>query len=343
VTKTILLVLGVPRSGTSAIARGLKALGISLGEKFKAADDMWNPKGFWEDTDIVYKINRGVLYALDYSWMGLSLIQRKQFDEVDLQQLKKEAIDLIKERTACTDYFGFKDPRAAKILPFWQGVFKELKLTDKYIIALRNPLASACSYQRVSGEDIETGLLLWLMHLIPAIEETWEKKRIMVSYDLLLKAPELQLERMQALLDLPNDLCRPIDRSTYVKEFLDKNLQHYAVSMAELSSHPAISVAPFCLKMYELFLQAAKDELTLDSDIFKERWQTVMEEFNQFYPLYLYMDKLQKKNKCYEKNIRTIKKSAPWKLAYPLRMIDDFLRAKRRKARAEKRLVINDE
>src|SRR5687768_1847720 len=202
--KTIFVVLGMPRSGTSAIARGLKTLGIHLGEKFGEADKTWNPTGFWEDLDIVYKINRGVLFELDYSWMSVSLITHKQFNQVPLLELKKTAAQLIKERIANNPNWGFKDPRTAKILPFWQEVFGNLQLQDKYIIALRNPLATAYSYQRLSGEDIEVGLLLWLMHLVPSIQETHGKKRIIVSYDMMMQDPRLQLKRMQTQLNLPD-------------------------------------------------------------------------------------------------------------------------------------------
>ena len=49
--KNVFIVLGVGRSGTSAIARGLKALGIDLGNMLRPAADA-NPKGFWEDAEI---------------------------------------------------------------------------------------------------------------------------------------------------------------------------------------------------------------------------------------------------------------------------------------------------
>ena len=48
------IVLGMARSGTSAIARGLKALGIDLGQQLTPANHTWNPKGFFEDKELVY-------------------------------------------------------------------------------------------------------------------------------------------------------------------------------------------------------------------------------------------------------------------------------------------------
>lgn len=336
--KTIFVVLGMPRSGTSAIARGLKALGIDLGEKLSEADNTWNPKGFWEDADIVYKINRGVLFALNYPWMSVSLIKYEELHQESLHELKIAAALLIKERMGLTSCWGFKDPRTAKVLPFWQAVFTDLNLQDKYVIALRNPLATAYSYQRLSGEDIEVGLLLWLMHLIPAINATHSKKRILVSYDMMMQNPRLQLERMQTQLDLPH-LSNQKEYDIYINEFLDKSLQHYEYSLHDLQTHPATAVSPICVKIYDLLLRVAKDECSLESDTFQSEWQSLMQEFDKVYSIYAYINKLLKKNKQLEKNMRSMRKSIPWRLIYPLRIIDDFLRSRRKKVREQNRLV----
>ena len=336
--KKMIVVLGMPRSGTSAITCGLQALGIDLGKKFAKPDMAWNPKGFWEDTDIVYKINRGVLFALNHDWMSVSLIDPGHFKQACLDHLKQDAVTLIEQRMANTDYWGFKDPRTAKILPFWQDVFSRLYLKDKYIITLRNPLSSAYSYHRLSGIDIEVGLLLWLMHLVPAIQGTQGKERVMVSYDMMMQNPHVQLERIQRRLNLPI-LSDSSEKNKYVDEFLDKTLRHYEYSMDDLVSHSATAISPFCVKMYQLFMQIAKDEIAFDSDVFLLEWQTLMQEFNPIYLIYSYIDVLLKKNKRLEKNILSLKKSIPWRLVYPLRIIDDFLRDKRKKARERLRLV----
>jgi hypothetical protein len=336
--KQIYVVLGMARSGTSAIARGLQALGIPLGHQLTPGSQKWNPKGFFEDNDIVYKINRRVLHALDQSWMGVGLIEESRYKDDDIANLKKMANTLLQQRMASTMYWGFKDPRTAKILPFWQSLFADLTLNEHYLIALRNPLASACSYQRVTGTDVEVGLLLWMMHLIPAVEATIGKKRIMVSYEAMLKNPLQQLERIKQGLGIP-DLAGQAERDDYANEFLDKKLQHYEYSAEHFVSHKAVAVVPLCVKMYELFLKAANDEMTLESEAFLSAWADIKQEFWQVYPTYRYMNVLLNKNKRLERHLRTIHKSLPWKLLYPLRIIDDALRARRRKTREQRRLI----
>lgn len=336
--KEVLVILGMARSGTSAIARGLKALGVDLGEKLTPASERWNPKGFWEDTDVVYKINRGVLYALDHQWMSANLIEKLQYQSGALYDLKNSAIALVRQRIAMTPYWGFKDPRTAKLIPFWQEVFTALNLKDSYVIALRNPLSSAHSYQSLSGCDLEEALLLWLMHLIPAVEGTQNKNRVVVSYDLLMQDPHLQLNRIKIGLDLP-DLADSSEIDIYANEFLDKKLHHYEYSMDDLKSHPVTAVVPLCLKVYEILLKVAKDDIKFSDEEFISTWQQIKTEFAEQRPIYKYIDTLLKRNKQLERKIRTTHKSILWKMLYPLRIIDDALRSRRKKVRERKRLI----
>ena len=69
--KNIFVVLGPARSGTSVVARGLKALGVDLGDKLARASQRVNPKGFWEDDEIAHKINLELYSKLDCLPNGL--------------------------------------------------------------------------------------------------------------------------------------------------------------------------------------------------------------------------------------------------------------------------------
>ena len=53
------MVLGMHRSGTSAITKGLEVLGVNLGDNLLPPKDD-NPKGFFEDRDLV-NLNERVL------------------------------------------------------------------------------------------------------------------------------------------------------------------------------------------------------------------------------------------------------------------------------------------
>src|SRR5437879_8253383 len=139
--KNIYVVLGVARSGTSAIVRGLKALGIELSDKMSAGNEKWNAKGFWEDTDIVYKINGKAFSTLDFAPYGIRTLTPSEQTSHKLHSVKLAGIELLKQRFSATNNWGFKDPSTVKLLHFWQNIFSDLQIKENYIIALRNPLA----------------------------------------------------------------------------------------------------------------------------------------------------------------------------------------------------------
>ena len=59
----LIVVLGMHRSGTSAITKSLELLGVGLGSELHPAG-FDNPKGFWEDRDCL-EINERLLKHLE--------------------------------------------------------------------------------------------------------------------------------------------------------------------------------------------------------------------------------------------------------------------------------------
>ncbi|MFZ2315974.1 MAG: hypothetical protein WAW86_10010 [Gammaproteobacteria bacterium] len=331
-TKDIFLVLGVARSGTSVITRGLQALGVTLGDKLHPASS-WNPKGFWEDDELVYKINRSILYFLNYPWINTTLAEKLQKgDDYLLNQFKVRAKQLLAERLATSDNWGFKDPRTILMLPFWQAVCKELSLTDKYIIAIRHPLASAHSNNKIGNGDVEAVLLTWLTQTMSAVQDTMNKPSVFVSYELMLQDAEKQLARINHVLSV-NPAPNQQEIHQYTHQFLDNNLRHHVFDDAALSQHPAMAVMPLCMDLYKLLMRVATDEIKVTDDAFKNEWDKINIQFNAAKPLYHYLFTVLNKNKLLERQVRTIQKSLPWKLVTPLRKIDDILRFYRKKQR----------
>jgi hypothetical protein len=340
--KNVYVVLGMPRSGTSAIARGLKALGVNLGEHLIPADSAWNAKGFWEDTDIVHNINRTALTILENQWADSSAAYQRLKNDPELAELRRIATQLLQRRMEPFLHWGFKDPRTSMLLPLWKEIFGSLDLTERYVIALRNPLSSAYSYQKVRGTDIEEGLLLWLMHLIPAIDETEGKMRVVVSYDAILQEPYNQLLRIHDQISMPVSLDAK-EISEYCNEFLDKRLHHHEYSNEDLKSHPASAVFPLCQRTYTLLQKLTRDEITFDSEEFMRGWQSIKEEFIFMQPLYRYVEVLLNQRKALARENRKRTKSFPWRLIYPLRFIDDKLRNMRKKASKKRKVTKIDE
>ncbi|MEZ7943527.1 MAG: hypothetical protein QMC20_06265, partial [Halioglobus sp.] len=82
----LIVVLGMHRSGTSAITRALKVLGVDLGGRLLLAadgDDGDNETGFWEDIDF-NGLNIELLRVIDKDWFYTSPVT-----QIDLEILNK--------------------------------------------------------------------------------------------------------------------------------------------------------------------------------------------------------------------------------------------------------------
>jgi hypothetical protein len=334
--KHIYVVLGMARSGTSAITKGLEALGIHLGNNLMPAEAQFNPKGVYEDIDVAYKINRAVAYSLGYTWDSLHLMDHLCLNNPKLDSLKADAKKLLHLRFVDTNHWAFKDPRTCKILSFWQDVFEAEELEEHYVIAVRHPLASAYSWHNLNEVDVEAALLSWLTHTLSAVDGSEGKNRVVISYDLMLKNPKLQLQRIKDCLNI-EIATDPIKLDAYANNFLDKKLKHHDYN-EDAKTHPVMMIAPICLKIYNLLMQVASDEITFDSDMFRTEWRHIKTEFETIYPIYCYVDALIKKNKEQERDMRSIQKSLPWKMIYPLRLVDNLLRSYRKKRKDKQRL-----
>jgi hypothetical protein len=205
------------------------------------------------------------------------------------------------------------------LLVYWQQIFSKLNLNENYIIALCNPLSSARSYSHLSGERLESSLIFWLMHMVAAIEGTHGKRRVIVNYDNLLQQPQAQLARLAKQCNL---VVNPQEVTIYANEFFDKKLHCHASAEEELHSDSAIAAVPLCATIYFLLARVARDELSFESDEFTAAWQEIMFDFNRHYPLYCYADTILKRTRTLDKKIHKIRKSLPWQLTFPFRLLD---------------------
>ncbi len=182
--KRIVVVLGMHRSGTSAVARGLSVLGVELGNDLHPPGED-NPKGFWEDKNCL-RINESLLQHLGsaYDRLGLfpEVLETLNSTSV-IRSLRLEAVEILRAKFSQSDRCGFKDPRVSRLLPFWKSVFEEAGGAPGYVIAVRNPISVARSLSKRNGIEPEKSYFLWLEHVVSAVTESIGSQRVMVDYD----------------------------------------------------------------------------------------------------------------------------------------------------------------
>src|ERR1041384_6938348 len=138
--KRLIVVLGMHRSGTSAVTRGLQVMGVELGNKLMPPLKGNNDKGFWEDMDL-YSLHMEMISSLKRDCHFLTPIRPSDVDALRRYGYVDRAVELLRKKTADTQIFGLKDPRMANLLPFRKEVVAQSGLTVSYVLTVRHPLS----------------------------------------------------------------------------------------------------------------------------------------------------------------------------------------------------------
>ncbi|HEY2737921.1 MAG TPA: sulfotransferase, partial [Thermoanaerobaculia bacterium] len=187
------VVLGMHRSGTSAVTRVLNLMGCWAGPEgaFAPADEA-NPTGYWEHRD-VWTLDEAVLQALGATWC--------QTNGFDLARLDAESrarfAERVRDFAAAMDRSGpwvIKDPRLCLLFPLWRPALER----PVCILVHRDPLPVARSLESRDGLPILHGIALWELYNREALAATRGLPRILVSYRDLLEAPLATARRLYA-------------------------------------------------------------------------------------------------------------------------------------------------
>lgn len=149
-------VVGMHRSGTSAVMRVLRAIGADYGREqdlMAAADS--NPFGHFELTEFV-AFNDELLRSVGSHWMA-PVHSNAQMAAVATPRTVAKARAMVADLELGADVV-VKDPRFCLTLPFWRAAGMDAR---KIVVPLRHPKSVALSLQARNGLDLEYGHGLW--------------------------------------------------------------------------------------------------------------------------------------------------------------------------------------
>ena len=135
--KELLFICGMHRSGTSLIAKSAELLGFGLGESLMPPSED-NPKGFFEDLDIV-AVNDRLLLVNQSSWDAPTF--RSNDKLIWNEELFTQGCNLLSSKLDTQPQLAIKDPRLCLTLPFWCSVARSLEVGTSTCFVSRNPLA----------------------------------------------------------------------------------------------------------------------------------------------------------------------------------------------------------
>lgn len=253
----LIVVLGMHRSGTSAITRALRVFGVELGDRLMPAEDM-NARGFWEDVDL-HELNIDMLRAIRTEWSDTVRLTSGDLAVLRNRGYYEKAAALLRQKIGDARLYGFKDPRVAKLLPFWGGVFEEACFDVSYVLQVRHPSSVVASLSKRDQIDPAKSYLLWLGYVLETLKAIQGHKCVVVDFDCLMRSPEHEVERIACNLDLA---INPVELHDYANNFLDRALRHSLHDLSELDADPA---CPRLVRdVYAVLLDLATDRRRID-------------------------------------------------------------------------------
>ena len=198
--RTAIVVLGMHRSGTSAMAGMLGALGCALPQRLMPATED-NPKGYFESLG-AYRANDDILASAGSDWSDWAPVNPGWADSPVAPEFRQRLINLVEDDFGGEPLIVLKDPRMCRLLPIWQQAFAAAAIQPHYILPHRHPVEVAASLHRRDGWRTSYGLLVWLRNTLDAEAATRGSSRLFTSYDRLLADWRAVVDRIEATLDL---------------------------------------------------------------------------------------------------------------------------------------------
>lgn len=232
-TRRALVVLGMHRSGTSALTRMLGLLGATLPKHLMPATDS-NPRGYFESQKL-FELHEQLMRDAGTSWFDLAPFPANWVETPLADSWIERLAEACLEEFADSPFFVMKDPRMIRLLPIWTKVFDRLEIEPSYVLAVRNPLDVAASLNRAQGTDESKGMLLWLQYFLAAEHQTRGRPRCFQSYEALLA------DWRAVAADIAKNLHIVFPRRSRWAEaeidaFLTPTLRHQATTPAQVAA-----------------------------------------------------------------------------------------------------------
>ncbi|MBD3843552.1 MAG: sulfotransferase domain-containing protein, partial [Campylobacterales bacterium] len=295
--KTAIFILGMHRSGTSALGGTLDLMGLEFGSDLMAANED-NPKGYFEN-NFVYKLNEKILKESSSAWDDYRF-DASMIDKTKKELYKKEAKEIIENEFRYATNFAIKDPRICLLFPFWEEVCRELDIAVKIIIPYRNPIEVAASLKKRNKFSYEKSLILWSKHFLSAEYLTRKYERIFTSFDELIT----DTENVVKLLENFTGMKAPQSTLEKIKnDFLDSSVKHNNISLSNFTEDTPL----FLQKILHLIKEKTFKEEKFD-EIRKDFLFSL--EFFQHKEIFTTIDNLRHENSLLEK-VKDITKVDP--------------------------------
>ena len=231
-----ILVLGMHRSGTSAVARVLNLMGayVGAGEDLMPPHSRDNPTGYWERRELVIE-HDNFLAATGHGWDRVADFDAASIDADVREPLARRVRQVIANQASHGTPWLVKDPRLCLLLPIWLDAAPRAAC----VLVVRDPREIAAS-MRESHRGVYTShflLALWEKYLRTALRALSGKRVLFVSYAKFLAAAETESDRLRNGLESLGVRGLHAPSAGQLNSFLDAKLRRSApLAHMELSA-----------------------------------------------------------------------------------------------------------
>lgn len=247
----LVLVFGMSRSGTSALARALSLCGGALPGTLLGADEA-NPKGYWEPRNALH-LNEDFLTRHGSTWFDPTLrLQNELLISSAEREAYLEQITAFLRGLPPAPVHVIKEPRITALSDFWFDAARRTGLRLAAAVPVRHPQEVSASLAARYGISPELATALWLKYNLLAERHSRDLPRVFIEYSNFLRDWRAEIPRIEAALSI--DLSRRDEAA--IDDFLSPDLrrQRHDARVSEVFGERWTS------RVYAALSAAARDE-----------------------------------------------------------------------------------
>ncbi|MEO0587864.1 MAG: glycosyltransferase, partial [Planctomycetota bacterium] len=248
-SRTIAVLLGPHRSGTSVGTRLLGELGLRLGDDL-VPGHRDNPAGFFEHREVV-SFNRAVEAELGLNpFSGTRLLppQGRWWEAGAGAEVYAGLRGVFEREAGGEGLFGFKDPRTVVLWPMYRALFDDMGIAARPVLMLREPMAVIGSMERRNQLAPRHGEVVWAAQMAALVSTMDGPPEGVWTYEGWMSDARGSVERAVRWLG-PAATCDVDEGVRRVEAILDPSQTHHR-------SDGVDTLGPATRRLYELLCGA---------------------------------------------------------------------------------------
>ena len=206
--KNCIVILGMHRSGTSALTKYMCDLGFSLPSEPLPSHPQDNPGGYWESRDVVM-LNHRFMTEIGSSWKDVNPFSEECFTSSEVARYHSAIDELLGAAFSNSSQIVLKDPRLCRLLPLWLPILNDHCDHLAVISIVRN---AESVYQSLNARQLSTDIIpgaitdrnhafaLWLRYNLEAQLHSLRLPRHVVAYERWLQQPKAETRKIDQFL-----------------------------------------------------------------------------------------------------------------------------------------------